>query len=230
MNGTPRPRPGGFPSTPQHQQARSPGAQTPGTSTSTPSATPRRPNVNTPLPDVPRPAAHAPPPAGPWIPAHIIDPAQQRLYVCSIYVALWGWKLYDFYNLAVEDGESVWSCMKWCGLDMTFFMLGVPLLDIPWLQWSTSTSFALFALHAFFDVLLMFRIGIPVQTWFISLAGFLFDSELAISERSVKPGPILHNASLILGKQIINILPEGYVRPSCARQDALLTARVDLPS
>lgn len=37
----------------------------------------------------------------------------------------------------------------------------------------------------------------------------MWDSELAISERSVKPGPILHNASLILGKQIINILPEG---------------------
>jgi nucleoporin POM152 len=39
----------------------------------------------------------------------------------------------------------------------------------------------------------------------------MWDSELAISERSVKPGAILHNASLILGKQIINILPEGYV-------------------
>lgn len=37
----------------------------------------------------------------------------------------------------------------------------------------------------------------------------MWDSELAISERSVKPGAILHNASLILGKQIINILPEG---------------------
>ncbi|KAF2444077.1 hypothetical protein P171DRAFT_388522 [Karstenula rhodostoma CBS 690.94] len=204
MNGTPRPRPGGFPSTPQHQQARSPGAHTPSTS-----STSRRPNVNTPLPDVPQPAAHATQSSGPWIPAHIIDPAQQRLYVCSIYIALWGWKLYDFYNLAIEEDESVWSCMKWCGLDMTFFMLGVPLLDIPWLQWSTSTSFMLFVLHSALDVMLMFRIGIPVQAWFISLAGFLFDSELAISERSVKPGPILHNASLILGKQIINILPEG---------------------
>lgn len=161
---------------------------------------------------MPRPAESAPPSTGPWIPAHIIDPAQQRLYVFSLYVALWGWKLYDFYNLAIEEDESVWSCIKWCGLDMTFFMLGVPLLDIPWLQWSTSTSFVLFVIHSALDVMLMFRIGIPVQAWIISLAGFLFDSELAISERSVKPGPILHNASLILGKQIINILPEGCVR------------------
>lgn len=158
---------------------------------------------------MPRPQAPTPEQAGPWIPAHIIDPAQQRLYVASVYVALWAWKLYDFYSLAIEEDESVVSCLKWCGLDMVFFMLGVPLLDIPWLQWSTSTSFLLFVVHAALDVMLMFRIGIPVQAWLISLAGFLFDSELAISERSVKPGPILHNASLILGKQIINILPEG---------------------
>lgn len=38
-----------------------------------------------------------------------------------------------------------------------------------------------------------------------------FDSELAISENSVRPATILHNSSLIMGRQIINILPEGYV-------------------
>jgi nucleoporin POM152 len=36
-----------------------------------------------------------------------------------------------------------------------------------------------------------------------------YDRELSISERSVKPGDIIHNASLILGKQIVHILPEG---------------------
>ena len=39
----------------------------------------------------------------------------------------------------------------------------------------------------------------------------VYDRELAISEKSVKPASILHNASLILGKQIIHILPEGSV-------------------
>ena len=38
----------------------------------------------------------------------------------------------------------------------------------------------------------------------------LYDRELAVSERRVKPADILHNASLILGKQTIHILPEGY--------------------
>lgn len=37
----------------------------------------------------------------------------------------------------------------------------------------------------------------------------LYDRELSISENSVKASNILHNASLIMGKQIINILPEG---------------------
>ena len=89
------------------------------------------------------------------------------------------------------------------------FMFGVPLLEIPWLEWSNGAAFLLFVVHAALDVMLMFRIGIPVQAWAVSLVGFLWDSELAISERSVKPGSILHNASLILGKQIVNILPEG---------------------
>lgn len=38
-----------------------------------------------------------------------------------------------------------------------------------------------------------------------------YDRELSISERKVKPGDIIHNASLILGKQIVHILPEGFV-------------------
>jgi nucleoporin POM152 len=40
---------------------------------------------------------------------------------------------------------------------------------------------------------------------------FFFDKEMAISEHSVRVSNILHNSSLIMGKQIINILPEGYV-------------------
>lgn len=37
-----------------------------------------------------------------------------------------------------------------------------------------------------------------------------YDRELAISEHNVKLSNILHNSSLIMGRQIINILPEGY--------------------
>lgn len=138
----------------------------------------------------------------------MLDPAQQRFYLFAIYVALWAYRSYDFYTLAVEEDESLWLCLKWCFFDM-IFMFGVPLLEIPWLEWSNGAAFLLFVVHAALDVMLMFRIGIPVQAWAVSLVGFLWDSELAISERSVKPGSILHNASLILGKQIVNILPEG---------------------
>jgi nucleoporin POM152 len=162
--------------------------------------------VRSPLPDLPR----APPQSssGPLIPSDILDPAQQRFYVFALYVALWAYRTYDFYTLAVEEDESLWLCLKWCFFDV-LFMFGVPLLEIPWLEWGNGAAFLLFVLHAGVDVMLMFRIGIPVQAWLMGLVGFLWDSELAISERSVKPGAILHNASLILGKQIVNILPEG---------------------
>ena len=48
-------------------------------------------------------------------------------------------------------------------------------------------------------------------SWVIAVSKIFYDRELAVSERSVKPATILHNASLILGKQIIHILPEGYI-------------------
>ena len=52
---------------------------------------------------------------------------------------------------------------------------------------------------------------IPIEAWLVAFTKIIYDRELAVSERSVKPASILHNASLILGKQIIHILPEGYV-------------------
>jgi nucleoporin POM152 len=200
MNGTPQVRRGvgGFPSTPQNTNG-SPGLRSP-------NGTTPRPNVRSPLPDLPR--APPPPASGPLIPSDILDPAQQRFYVFALYVALWAYRTYDFYTLAVEEDESLWLCLKWCFFDV-LFMFGVPLLEIPWLEWGNGAAFLLFVMHAGVDVMLMFRIGIPVQAWLVGLVGFLWDSELAISERSVKPGAILHNASLILGKQIVNILPEG---------------------
>ncbi|KAF2827520.1 hypothetical protein CC86DRAFT_455162 [Ophiobolus disseminans] len=199
MNGTPARRGvGGFPTTPQTTQ-RSPGVRSP-------NGTTPRPNVRSPLQDLPQAPVQSN--TGPLIPSDILDPAQQRFYVFALYVALWAYRSYDFYTLIVEEDQSLWLCLKWCFFDM-LFMFGVPLLEIPWLEWSNSAAFLLFVVHAAIDVMLMFKIGVPVQAWFMGLVGFLWDSELAISERSVKPGAILHNASLILGKQIVNILPEG---------------------
>lgn len=58
----------------------------------------------------------------------------------------------------------------------------------------------------------------------------LYDREVAISERSVKPADILHNPQLILGRQIINILPEGSAVinpekvPICLQPDSSTTS------
>lgn len=151
MNGTPARRgPGGFPGTPQ--TSRSPKL---GTSTSTPG----RPNVRSPLPNVPRAEDQAR--SGPLIPTDVLDAASQRAYLFLFYIILTGWKLYDFYTLAVEEDQSLVSCLKWCFLDMVF-IFGVPLLEIPWLEWSNGAAFILFVLHASLDVMLMFRIGVSM--------------------------------------------------------------------
>jgi nucleoporin POM152 len=175
--------------------------------------------VRSPLPDLPQAAPQSS--SGPWIPTDVLDAASQRFYVFGFYVALWAWKLYDFYTLALNEDDSLWLALKWFFID-TSFMFGIPLFGIPWLEWSNTGSFLLSISHTILDFMLMLRIGVPLQSWAVALVAFMWDSELAISERSVKPGPIVHNASLILGKQIINILPEGYVAVISARETMLM--------
>lgn len=50
---------------------------------------------------------------------------------------------------------------------------------------------------------------VPWQGILIGFLKFFYDRELAISEHNVKVSNILHNHSLIMGRQIINILPDG---------------------
>ena len=49
----------------------------------------------------------------------------------------------------------------------------------------------------------------PWQVWILGFFKVFYDRELAISEHNVKVSNILHNSSLIMGRQVINILPEG---------------------
>ena len=44
---------------------------------------------------------------------------------------------------------------------------------------------------------------------FMAITKVVFDQELALSEHRVKAADILNNPSLILGRQIIHVLPEG---------------------
>lgn len=164
------------------------------------------------LPDIP--ALHkstytASPPGEPLIPEHIIDAPSQRLYAFAFWAALWCWKFYDLSCLHESEEQSLWLFMKWVALDGVW-LFGLPGFRIPWLEWSSSTMLLLFLGHAFTDAMMMFRIPIPITAGFAALGRSLWGAyEVAINERNVNPRAIEFNESVILGRQIIHILPEG---------------------
>ncbi|KID78475.1 Nucleoporin POM152 [Metarhizium brunneum] len=144
----------------------------------------------------------------PLIPLTFLDAPQQRLYALAVYVLLWAWKLYDWLQV-IEDGDSSWWLfIKWIFIDFAF-LFGLPELRIPWLELSQFIVTTLFAGHVVFNYMLMFNIPLPWQAWLLGFAKVLYDREISISEHNVKISSILNNHSLIMGKQIINILPEG---------------------
>lgn len=99
---------------------------------------------------------------GPLIPFHLVDAPSQRFYALAVYVGLFGWRLYDWYRLVEEDGDSIaefWHFLKWGAIDGVF-LYGLPGLRIPWLEWSWTTTTALFLLHAIMDGCLMFRFSV----------------------------------------------------------------------
>ncbi|KAI6856829.1 nucleoporin Pom152 [Hortaea werneckii] len=200
MDGTPRLR-SAFPATPQTTrrtgQARggSPGIQ--------------RPSER--LPDIPivTPSIRTSPPDEPLIPEHVIDAPSQRLYAFTLYCALFAWKVYDFNMLNDTEEQSLWLFMKWIAIDGTF-LFGLPNFRIPWLEWSSATMTLLFLGHAVLDGMMMFRIGIPIAAAFGAVNRSVWGAyELAVNEHKVNPKNIEFNESLILGRQIIHILPEG---------------------
>ncbi|KAL8797600.1 MAG: hypothetical protein Q9195_000417 [Heterodermia aff. obscurata] len=144
----------------------------------------------------------------PLIPVRLLDAPSQRLYIAFFYLGLTVWRLYDYFRVLSDEADSLWLFMKWVLID-SVVLYGLPGLRIPWLQWSSSTMTLLFVSHAMLNAILMLRIPIPLQAWLVAFTRLLYDRELAVLERSVKPASVLQNASLILGKQIIHILPEG---------------------
>ncbi|KAK3720564.1 hypothetical protein LTR37_003613 [Vermiconidia calcicola] len=172
------------------------------------SPAPRR--SNQPIPEIPtiKPATSQPP-SDPLIPEHILDAPAQRLFVVSCVVALWTWRIWDWSALNDLDEQSLWLFMKWAAIDLVF-LFGLPALRIPWLEWSSSTMTLLFFMHAFVDGMLMFRIPVPVGAGLAAVGRSIWGAyELAVNEHAVNPDVVKFNDSLILGRQIIHILPEG---------------------
>lgn len=197
MNGTPRLR-SAFPNTPQSNTR--PGASVQSTPLQRALARQRLPKA---------PVGGAAPAQAPVVPIDLVDTGSQRLAVAAFYAALWAWRISDAWILyASDDTESLWLFMKWVAIDGVF-LFGLPALRIPWLEWSSWAMTALFLLHATLDAMMMFQIGIPILYWLELLFKTFYDRELAIAERRVKPADVVDHASLFLGKQVINILPEG---------------------
>lgn len=116
--------------------------------------------------------------------------------------------MYDWVTVVESDSESAWLFLKWLILDFVY-IFGLPEFRIPWLEFSQPFCTAAFLGHAAFDLMVMLNIGLPFSASILAIFRVFWDREMAVSEEWVKASSVLHNSSLILGKQIINILPEG---------------------
>jgi nucleoporin POM152 len=96
----------------------------------------------------------------PLIPLNLVDAPSQRLYVFAIYVALLGWRLYDWGKLVEDEADSLWLFIKWVATDAVVFLYGLPALRIPWLEWSNPAIMSVFLVHAVLNGMLMFRIPV----------------------------------------------------------------------
>lgn len=144
----------------------------------------------------------------PLIPTTILDAPTQRFYALAIYVCLLAWKLYDWVQIVEDGGQSGLLFLKWAVIDL-IFLYALPEFRIPWLELSQFTVLWIFFAHAVLDFGLMFNIGLPFSSVLLGFLRVFYDREIAITEQYVKASSILHNSSLIMGRQIINILPEG---------------------
>lgn len=200
MDGTPR-MSSAFPMTPQ----RSPGfRQQRVPQPARPAAASKQP-----LPSIPTLKSAPSSSSEPLIPESYIDAPSQRLYAVALWAAIWAWHLYDFSRLQEEEEQSLWLCMKFLFID-GLFLYGLPAMRIPWLEWSTGTMTMIFLGHALIDFMFAFRVSLPIGAGFgILWKSFWGAYEMAVNERNVNRDTVMFNDSLILGRQVVHILPEG---------------------
>ena len=63
-----------------------------------------------------------------------------------------------------DDTHSITLFIKWSCIDL-IFLFGVPLLRIPWMEWSETTSFTTYFIHAVMNGMLMFRIPVSFSLY-----------------------------------------------------------------
>ncbi|KAI0121662.1 hypothetical protein BJ170DRAFT_599836 [Xylariales sp. AK1849] len=206
MNGTPRMRAGGYPQTPGTVAPRGRREQASPTPAPPKQQKPARPS----LPPAPENVSAAAPGRQPLIPLTVIDAPSQRFYAVAIYFALLAYRFWDWIHVVEDDAGSFALFTKWITIDFIFLFVGLPTLKIPWLDLSQPVVVAIFFLQLILNWTLMFNIQVPWTAWLLGVVKIIYDrGEISISEHNVKVSSILHNSSLIMGKQIINILPEG---------------------
>ncbi|KAJ2904633.1 uncharacterized protein MKZ38_007469 [Zalerion maritima] len=214
MNSTPHPQSGAYPQTPgtvprfrrrtperprtPPQAGAGPTPPTSGGTAASRASLPVAPERNPPNPND----------RSPLIPLTVLDAPAQRAYAFAIYCALVAYKLYDWVGLIEENTDGFWLFLKWISIDF-IFLFGIPELRIPWLEFSQPVVTFVYCGHFIMTYMLMFNVGIPWQTWLLGMLKVFYDRELGILEHNVKVSNLLHNSSLISGRQIINILPEG---------------------
>lgn len=208
MNATPRVRSGHYPQSPATLAPRARGD--PSSPSPSPAGPPKQQRAPRPsLPPAPETAAAAPSDRPPLIPLTIIDAPSQRLYAVAIYILLFAWRLFDWVKLVEDDVGSFMHFTKWVGMDFVFLFIGLPTFRIPWLDPSQPVVVTIFFLQFVLNWALMFNIQLPWTAWLLGMVKIFYDREVAISEHNVKISSVLNNHSIIMGKQIINILPEG---------------------
>lgn len=203
MNGTPRLR-SAFPETPKT----APGYQFRASSVGTPSLSQKRQSI----------IRKSVVDASPQIPASysrsqrldsLADAPTQRFWAVCLYMACLAWKCYDWANSSgFAASESSWLFLKWSSIDAITF-LSLPLLQIPWLEFSFFTWMLVWLGHVGLNFWLMFNIGLPIVPLLTYFAKTVYNKELSLSDTRVDPGHLVDQAEIILGKQIINLLPEG---------------------
>jgi nucleoporin POM152 len=221
---------GAFPATPQAQAPRfrplarpfgdlrrpaqaqpgAPAGRIPATTTTAPTATGGG-NGGTTVP----PAVVMTAPGGPepWIPTSLIDTPTQRLYAIALFVGLQAYKLYDLSQLwsGEEDITTLYFYMKWWCIDSLFFY-NLPNFRIPWLHFNM--TYTLYFIMGFIalDTIMPHFSSAPFTMLVGGLWKFIYDRELAVSERRVKWSDVIHNDTHIMGKYTIHILPEGMAK------------------